>query len=467
MKNILKKFSRRKIEEVLGQLSAGFGVSLALVDTEGNPVVIRGTTCSGMECLIGSECRAGRSSDSEPVHFMGQCVGNLVVCLSPDTFGQIAPGIARCLENLLKLEEEIQDLSSEIVHGYEELSLISTISAKLGGEMDVDTICRLVVEEADRILKARTIFIMLLDMERNDLATRFSQGRDRHAAGGFRADITSGLFGHAFQQGEPVTVCDITADGRFSPPWPVKSILFVPLIADAKPVGMLLAADKLSGEEFWSPELKLMGIFASEVASCLRKAYLYEVINKLFLSTVDALATAIDAKDPYTYGHSRRVARVSVAICAELGMAKERVRNVELASFLHDVGKIGTPESILQKPGSLLPEEYEKIKEHPAKGAEILSTIAEFREIVTWIRHHHEWYDGKGYPDRIAAEEIPIEARVITIADAFDAMTSDRPYRKGMPSDTVLKIMEQFARVQFDPSILTAFARCIDQGIIS
>jgi putative nucleotidyltransferase with HDIG domain len=230
---------------------------------------------------------------------------------------------------------------------------------------------------------------------------------------------------------------------------------------------MLIATDKLSGEEFWSPELKLMGIFASEVASSLRKAYLYEEIKKLFLSTVEALATAIDAKDPYTYGHSRRVAQVSVAICAELGLTKERIRNVELASFLHDIGKIGTPESILQKPGSLRPEEYEKIKEHPAKGAAILSTIVELREIVTWIRHHHEWYDGSGYPDRIAAEEIPLEARVITIADAFDAMTTDRPYRKGMQPETVLKIMEQFAGVQFDPAILPAFARCIRQGTIS
>jgi putative nucleotidyltransferase with HDIG domain len=467
MKEILKRFSRRKIEELLGQLSAGFGVSLALVDSLGNPVVIHGTTCSDMECLNRSECRSGRSAGSEPVHFMGQRVGSIVVCSSPETFDRIIPGIARCLENLLKLEGDIEDLSSEVVHGYEELSLISALSARLGSEMDVDTLCRLVVEEADRILTARTIFIMLLDTEKNDLATRFSLGRDRSAAGDFRAAVSSGLFGHVFGQGAPVTVCDITADPRISLPWSAKSILCVPLIADAKPLGMLIATDKLSGEEFWSPELKLMGIFASEVASSLRKAYLYEVINKLFLSTVEALATAIDAKDPCTYGHSRRVARVSVAICAELGMAKERIRNVELASFLHDIGKIGTPESILQKPGSLLPEEYEKIKEHPAKGAEILSTIAEFREIVTWIRHHHEWYDGKGYPDRIAAEEIPLEARVITIADAFDAMTTDRPYRKGMPPDTVLKIMEQFASVQFDPAVLLAFARCIEQGIIS
>lgn len=467
MKGILKRFSRRKIEDVLGQLSTGFGVSLALVDADGSPLVMRGTACPSMDCLSGSECRAGRAVESEPFHCTGACVGSLVVCPSRGSAGHIAPGIARCLENILRLEEELEDLSSEIVRGYEELSLISAISAKLGCEMDVDAVCRLVVEEADRILEARTIFIMLLDGEKQELATRFGMGRDREAAAGFRASVTSGLTGHVFRQGEPVTVCDIIADGRISLPWQARYILCVPLIADARPLGMLIATDKLSGEEFWSPELKLMGIFASEVASSLRKAYLYEAINKLFLSTVEALATAIDAKDPYTYGHSRRVARFAVAICGELGMKKERVREVELASFLHDIGKIGTPESILRKPGSLRPEEYEKIKEHPGKGAEILSTIAELGEIVAWIRHHHEWYDGTGYPDRLASEEIPLEARVITVADTFDAMTTDRPYRKGMPPETVMKIMEQFSGVQFDPDLLRAFYRCLEKGTLS
>jgi putative nucleotidyltransferase with HDIG domain len=181
----------------------------------------------------------------------------------------------------------------------------------------------------------------------------------------------------------------------------------------------------------------------------------------MFINTVEAFASAIDAKDPYTYGHSRRVAQLSVAICEELGMSKKQTRLVELAAFLHDIGKIGTPESILHKPGRLQPEEFEKIKEHPAKGAEILSNIGEFHDIIKWIKHHHEWYDGKGYPDRIAAEHIPLEARIITIADAFDAMTSDRPYRKGMPLQEVIKIMDGFTRSQFDPDILDAFNRLV------
>jgi len=464
VEEILCRFPRGKVQEALEKLSVWFGVPLVMLDPEGATVASAGAEGVDAEVLAAVSSHNGREVAVEPLHLLGHRVGSLAVWLPPGGTRRFSRGIIRSLEELLKLEGEMDDLSSEIVRIYEELSLISSISAKLGGEMELSAICRLILEEADKILSVRTLFVMLIDREHRELATRLATGRDRAAAYGFRADASAGLVGHVFQQGEPVTICDIAVDGRLSLPYRAKTVLCVPLISDRKPVGMMIATDKLSGEEFWSQELKLMGIFASEVASAIRKARLYEEINKLFLSTVEALTTAIDAKDPYTYGHSRRVARISVAICAELGMSKERIRKVELASFLHDIGKIGTPEGILRKPGILRPDEFEKIKEHPAKGAEILSMIYEFREIITWIRHHHEWYDGKGYPDCIAAEAIPIEARVITISDAYDAMTSDRPYRKGMPSSEVMKIMRQFTRSQFDPYVLEAFQRVISKG---
>ncbi len=451
----------------MASLSTGFEAPLLILDNQEKVLMSAGTNCRDRKSFNSSICGDGKMLFSEPLHFKEKRVGTLVMCLESGNGKEVAPGIARSLESFLGLEGEIVNLSSEIVRVYEELSLIQKISGMLGNEMDIERICRLVLEEGDKILSVTTFFIMLLDVERQELFTRFAIGRDRDAIIGYRVSATEGLLGHVFRQREPVTVCDIAVDGRLDLPFPATSVLCVPLIADTKPVGMLIATDKLSGEEFWSQELQLMGIFASEVSSSLQKANLYEEINKLFLSTVEALATAIDAKDPYTYGHSRRVAELSVAISNEMGMPKDRVRKLELASLLHDIGKIGTPESILRKPGMLQPEEYEKIKEHPAKGAEILSMITGFKEIVTWIRHHHEWYDGKGYPDCIAAEHIPLEARILAVADSYDAMTSDRPYRKGMPSDAVLNIMGQFSRSQFDPAILEVFERCLLQGTVA
>jgi putative nucleotidyltransferase with HDIG domain len=467
MDNILRKVSRRKIEEALGSLSVGFGASLLILDSVGKVFMGAATDCRDRQSFSSSAFRNGKELYSEPLYFKERRIGTLEVCLESGSGDGVVPGIARSLESFLGLEREIEDLSSEVVRIYEELSLIHKISGRLGNEMDIERICRLVLEEADKILSVTTLCIMLLDAEREEFFTRFAIGRDGELMLGFRVPMAEGLIGHVFRQGEPVTVCEIAADGRLKLPYPAKSVLCVPLIADTKPVGMLIATDKISGEEFWSQELQLMDIFASEVSSALQKANLYEEINKLFLSTVEALATAIDAKDPYTYGHSRRVAELSVAIGNELGMPKDRIRKLELASLLHDIGKIGTPENILRKPGVLQPDEYEKIKEHPAKGAEILTMIVEFKEIVTWIRHHHEWYDGKGYPDCIAEEKIPLEARILAVADSYDAMTSDRPYRKGMPSETVLKIMEQFASSQFDPAVLNAFERCLQQGQVA
>ncbi|TFG90755.1 MAG: HD domain-containing protein [Syntrophobacterales bacterium] len=467
METILRNISRRKIEEALGSLSAGFAAPLLVLDSQGKVLMGAGTNCLDRETFNSSAGRNGKMLCSEPLFFNEKRVGTLEMCLESGMGTAVAPGIARSLESFLGLEGEMVNLSSEIVRVYDELSLIQKISGMLGNEMDIERICRLVLDEAEKILSVTTIFIMLLDVERQELYTRFAIGRDGQLLRGYRIPSNQGLVGHVFNQREPVTVCDITIDGRLWLPYPAKSVLCVPLIADTKPVGMVIATDKSSGEEFWSQELQLMGIFAAEVSSAIQKANLYAEINTLFLSTVEALATAIEAKDPYTYGHSRRVAELSVAISSELGMPKNRIRKLELAALLHDIGKIGTPESILRKPEMLQPEEYEKIKEHPAKGAEILSMITEFKEIVTWIRHHHEWYDGKGYPDCLAEEQIPIEARILSVADSYDAMTSDRPYRIGMPSDTVLKIMEQFSRSQFDPAILAAFERCLQQEISS
>lgn len=463
MHDVLQIPAREKLEELIGSLSQRFDFPLVLMDMEGEALASARTPCVDLDCLGGARCPAGTLLADIPVHHKGEKLGTLAACLPVGEHGKELQAAAFCLEQFFNLETEIDDLSSEVVRVYEELSIIYSLSNKLGSEMDVDTICQRVLEEAGRILAVHNISVMLVDTDRNELYTRISAGRDGETRS-FRSCLGTGLFERICRQGEPVTICDITADGRLSFPFPAKSVLCVPLISDNRTIGMILACDKLSGEEFWSQELKLMGVFAAEVASAIKKAQLYEEINELFIHTVEALASAIDAKDPYTYGHSRRVARLSAAICEELGMYRKEIRQVMLAAILHDIGKIGTPERILQKPGHLEPEELEKIKEHPARGAHILSNIREFNNIIKWIRHHHEWYDGKGYPDQIKAENIPLEARVITVADSFDAMTSDRPYRKGMPASEALRIMNEFAGSQFDPRILAAFKRVYDSG---
>jgi putative nucleotidyltransferase with HDIG domain len=188
--------------------------------------------------------------------------------------------------------------------------------------------------------------------------------------------------------------------------------------------------------------------------------------QELFLETIKTLAAAIDAKDKYTRGHSDRVSSYSVAMARHLGMNQEAVFRVHIAAILHDVGKLGIRESILNKPGGLSDDEFEVMKQHPAIGAQIMSPIRMLKDIIPGIRNHHETWDGSGYPDHLKGEEIPMVARIIGVADTFDAMTTNRPYQKGMAFDYVASKMRSMAGSKFDPVVVDAFAAAIEEGDI-
>jgi putative two-component system response regulator len=185
----------------------------------------------------------------------------------------------------------------------------------------------------------------------------------------------------------------------------------------------------------------------------------YRVLKKAHLDSVKVLAEAIDAKDPYTRGHSDRVRRMSLKIAAHFNFPEERLEGLEYGALLHDIGKIGIKDEVLQKKGPLTLEEYQYIQEHPLIGVKIVEGLDFFKDKISMIRHHHEHFDGKGYPDGLAGEAIPLEARIIAVSDAFDAMTSIRPHRGIMALEDVLEELERCRGTQFDPSILTVFLR--------
>lgn len=189
----------------------------------------------------------------------------------------------------------------------------------------------------------------------------------------------------------------------------------------------------------------------------LRQAYRF--LKKSHLDSVKVLAEAIDAKDPYTRGHSDRVKRMSLAIARRMGFSEERLETLEYGALLHDIGKIGIKDEVLQKQGKLSQEEYEYIREHPLIGVKIVEGVEFFKDKIPIIRHHHEFYDGSGYPDGLKGEAIPLEARIISLPDAFDAMTSVRPHRGVMPLQDVLSELERCRGRQFDPNILEIFLK--------
>lgn len=192
-----------------------------------------------------------------------------------------------------------------------------------------------------------------------------------------------------------------------------------------------------------------------ERTSKLQEAY--RVLKKTHLDSVKVLAGAMDAKDPYTKGHSERVSKMSVGIGLKLGFGEERLESLEYGALLHDIGKIGIKDVVLKKQSSLNSAELQYIKEHPLIGAKILEGIEFFRDKIPMIRNHHEYFDGSGYPDGLKGEKIPLEARIISVPDAFDAMASLRPHSRPMPLEDVLGEMEKGRGKQFDPKILEIF----------
>jgi len=185
-------------------------------------------------------------------------------------------------------------------------------------------------------------------------------------------------------------------------------------------------------------------------------------LDRLFRGTVKALASAIDAKSPWTRGHSERVTGYSLAVGAEMGMSEADIKTLELAGLLHDIGKIGTYETILDKPGRLTGEEdIEMIRQHPSKGADIIGHIKQLENIVPLVRGHHESYDGLGYPDGLKGDEIPIMARILAVCDSYDAMTADRPYSKGITREEAVTELKRCAGTQFDPEIVNIFVKAL------
>ncbi|MCA9118976.1 MAG: HD-GYP domain-containing protein [Planctomycetaceae bacterium] len=255
----------------------------------------------------------------------------------------------------------------------------------------------------------------------------------------------------------------------------VTSFIIVPIVNGTDFIGWLLALNRnndrnmntedvpweVSYLEFGTHEATLMSSSAAILATHARNVELFREREELLVSMVRALVSAIEAKDEYTRGHSERVALYGRRIAEELGLGAEYCERLYLTGLLHDVGKIGVRDAVLRKPGPLTDEEFEEIKQHPDKGWSILQDLEPLNYVLPGVLHHHENYNGRGYPDGLAGEDIPLDGRILAVADAFDAMTSDRPYRTGMPVERAETILKEGSGRQWDADMIDAFLRAM------
>jgi putative nucleotidyltransferase with HDIG domain len=241
----------------------------------------------------------------------------------------------------------------------------------------------------------------------------------------------------------------------------VRSFLGVPLWTRSRFVGVLCLGGKKTGERFTKDDLSLLSTLGSQAALAIYNAQLYEAREQALLDTIAALAHAIEAKDGYTINHCERMVGRAVGLALEMRLPRKEVENIRLGAILHDVGKIGIPDAVLNKPGRLTPEEYEIMKQHAAIGARIVQSVAALQPVVPIVRHHQERYDGSGYPDGLSGEAIPLGARIISVVDAYGAMTEDRVYRNALGHEKAIEELTTQSGRQFDPQVVDAFLRLV------
>jgi len=363
------------------------------------------------------------------------------------------------------------------------------IVSQLTTTLERDELLRRIMNHACDLLQVEAASIWLIDHERDDLVLHIAGGEHSERVEALRVPRGQGIIGHVIETGETVVVNDVRQDHRFyqgldrRSGFHTRAIICVPLRSprivlggergevESMIIGGAQALNPRHGRPFSAEDVALFQTLAAQAATVIRLSDLYRETDSLFTRIIDAITGAIDLKDPYTRGHSQRVSDYSVAIAQELGLPREQIYQLRVASKLHDVGKIRVPDQILKKPGRLAEEEFAEMRRHPTYGIEFLREnglleLELLRNSWTALAQHHERLDGRGYPLGLSGEEISLFGRIVAVADVFDALTSHRPYRPPMPIDQVFALLRNGAGTEFDADCVEALIRARARGRI-
>jgi len=409
-----------------------------------------------------------------PLLVRGEMIGALMIdSRQPGSYTEADAAIAQALANQVAVVIENARLFTSLTQEKERLELLYRLSRHISESLDVRQVAQRALDGMCAVVGALRGIALVREPDSDRLRLVAVSGYDAESVEALdqrlRLRLGKGLAGWVAAQRQPALVDDVTKDEHWMPvsgldDW-VRSALSVPLLSGDELVGVLsIYSDR---EAFFNDEhRRLAESAAATVAVAIANALLYEATKQALWGTITAMVKALEAKDPYARGHSERVAEYAVAIAKELGLPSEKVEEVRLAAKLHDVGKIGIDEQILAKRDGLNEEEWEAIRSHPRWGAEIIRPISSLNQLVPIILHHHERYNGRGYPNGLRGEDIPLEARIIAVADAFEAMTSDRPYRPALSYQEAIAELKANRGTQFDPQVVDAFLAVLEKGLV-
>lgn len=366
------------------------------------------------------------------------------------------------------IRKTLYSIIDDIARKKYELSSIKQINNAIIDVLHLDDLLELIINIGLQVMNAEKGSIMLLESERKVLILKSAVGMPKELIGKIEQNIGEGVAGFVAENGKPLLIEDIFKDERFGKNRPANqdlyknnSLISAPLIIKNEIIGVININNKKDGSIFSNDDLELLITLANQAAISIETAKLHENVKEYIISVVKMASKALEAKDEYTYGHSERVTKYAVDIAECMNLDNSLKENLRKAGLLHDIGKIGVRESVLLKPGKLTDEEFAEIKSHPTIGFEIIESMEIDMSIKEAVLHHHERYDGWGYPDKQKGEDISILSRILCVADSFDAMSSNRPYRKSLPPKIVIGELKKNSGTQFDPAIVEIFLKIL------
>lgn len=376
----------------------------------------------------------------------------------------ISQHVSLALEDARLYKESI-DKSMELSHKIETIQVMHEIDKNILSTLKPSGVLEIAIRMVSRVIPCDRAAIALLDKERGGFIYAAGFGLtslQKDAFVPYKDTNTSEII----KTGRPQYIASLTDLKNL--PFLERELLKegflshlgVPIFVKNEIAGVLNIGAKRHSA-FIPENLSTLEKLSYQIGIALENARLVTDLEELFLGTVKSLSSGIDAKSPWTAGHSERVTKYALSIARGMEWGEKHLRDIELAGLLHDIGKLGTYETILDKSGKLTDEEFKLIRQHPLKGAEILMPIKQLKHIIPAVRHHHEFYNGKGYPDGLKGEDIPFMARIICVADSVDAMGADRPYRKGRPMDEIISELKRCSGTQFDPRVVEVFLEVI------
>ena len=394
------------------------------------------------------------------------------------------------LERTEVLSTKNRELESEIARNREDLVVrnkelrfqvfsletLMGLTHQLNSSLDLDSLLGTLILSVMGQLRVNSACLFLTDRRENptrlDLST--SKGVKEEAVRSiwflFDSPFIRAVGPAGAEEARPVRLVDLEGDAMLEEEvgrlFAAGFTLLSPVVMKQKLTAILAVGEKVSGQEFHSSDLEMLKALSESAGIAIENARLFKDVQEAYLATVRVLVSRIEEKDPYTHGHTERVAEYAVGIARAMGFSPEEIQAIQFGAILHDIGKVHTEDHILHKAGELTDEEWRMVKAHPIRGADMVRGIWFLEKAIDLVRHHHERVDGKGYPDGLKGEEISIGARIVNVADSFDAMTTDRPYRSGLAVEDAIRQMQEKAGTQFAPEVVEVLVQAIREGRI-